>query len=675
MSLKLLRFTLPIVAVLLLAISLNIACATPSENFTPVDGEVVDDWGIYRTNAYGERGYFMVLPEDNPQTMYPIIIINESLGPYMDLAWQKGLEFKEQYDSVEERAERILEYVQSYVEYKYDDENPQLPVSGYSEFARNADETMRSILEEGIAYGDCEDHAILLATMYMAAGVRCAIVAMADPYMGGHATVLVYLPGYNPGYPVHFFTLDGEWGWVMAEATGDIPLGYMPEDYLMYVENCMNYGFFVYYILEPNQTTLTPGAKYITVGETYSGTVGEGGNESFYVFLREGRSYRVVVTPVEGDPDLYVYDPQGSLVNSSSTMGVEEVEFQADSTGYYLVVVLGAPSVEFQLQVVEVRGGGTAEGGRITVGESYQGSVEMGQSVYYVVYLEEGGIYRLTLTPTSGDPDVVIYNVWGVPIATSMEYGLTPEVAEFTADTSGDYVIEVYGYETSTYTLRVDEVEVSYEMISVGETKSGYVGSDSSMYYVAELDVGTYLITLTPVSGDPDLYVYDEWGFLESSSTNGEGEVDEVILEVYVPSVYIIEVYGYTSSNYELTLQEYGAVASEEYITVGEEVQGYVDRGTSNLYYVELEYGKTYLITLTPISGDPDLYVYDPWGFIVDWSENPGYEVDYALITAWMDGYYTIEVFGFETSSYTLTVEEYSLWSSVSGSRWFMCMA
>ena len=87
------------------------------------------------------------------------------------------------------------------------------------EFAQNADE-LAAVLEEGRAgYGDCEDSAVLLAVMYKGAGYRSAIVIGKE-----HTACMVYLPDYDSA-PV-FFEVDGETGWVWAEATGrNNPLG------------------------------------------------------------------------------------------------------------------------------------------------------------------------------------------------------------------------------------------------------------------------------------------------------------------------------------------------------------------------------------------------------------------------------------------------------------------
>ena len=68
-------------------------------------------------------------------------------------------------------------------------------------------------IEKGNARGDCEDFAILLATMYKAAGYRSAVVLVP-----GHAAAIVYFPGYQKANATLKFY--GQSGWIWAEATG-----------------------------------------------------------------------------------------------------------------------------------------------------------------------------------------------------------------------------------------------------------------------------------------------------------------------------------------------------------------------------------------------------------------------------------------------------------------------
>ena len=75
-------------------------------------------------------------------------------------------------------------------------------------------------------YGDCEDYAVLLGVMYLGAGLRSAVVLAPE-----HAAALVYLPDYS--WANVLLTVEGERGWVWAEATGGTnPLGWAPEEFL-----------------------------------------------------------------------------------------------------------------------------------------------------------------------------------------------------------------------------------------------------------------------------------------------------------------------------------------------------------------------------------------------------------------------------------------------------------
>ena len=154
----------------------------------------------------------MQLTEDG----FDPVIIRESLGENADVAWELGQAFVEKYPEPNQRAEQIFYFVRDKVLY-----TPDMDEFGHEEFAQNADELAGAILENGAAPGDCEDDAILLAVVYKAAGFRSAVVLAP-----GHAAALVHLPDYNKA--AHVFTLEGEAGWVWAEATGRTnPLGWV----------------------------------------------------------------------------------------------------------------------------------------------------------------------------------------------------------------------------------------------------------------------------------------------------------------------------------------------------------------------------------------------------------------------------------------------------------------
>jgi len=187
----------------------------PSSGFQEINGEMFDDWQICRTRVQGEDGFYQV-----SETTFRPVIVFESLGENAGLACRSGRQFAEKYSDEMRRAEEIFYFVRDRVQYTPDTDQFQL-----DEFAVNADELIAAIEKNGIGYGDCEDSAVLLAVMYRGAGYRSAIALVP-----GHTAALVHLPGYKKASAV--FELDGEPGWVWADATaGNNPLGWVPREF------------------------------------------------------------------------------------------------------------------------------------------------------------------------------------------------------------------------------------------------------------------------------------------------------------------------------------------------------------------------------------------------------------------------------------------------------------
>jgi hypothetical protein len=208
---------LGLIVVLLAAVATaGYASAFPSEGFYERGGDIFDDWEICRTRAFGEDGFYQIT-----EIGFRPVIAFQSLGETADLAYSLGEHIAAEYPDPLRRAEAVFHFVRDGVEY-----TPDIDQTGNEEFAQNADELAIAIVEDGIGYGDCEDVTVLLAVMYRAAGFRSAIAIVRE-----HTAVLVYLPEYNKATAV--FELEGEPGWVWAEATGrNNPLGWVPKQYL-----------------------------------------------------------------------------------------------------------------------------------------------------------------------------------------------------------------------------------------------------------------------------------------------------------------------------------------------------------------------------------------------------------------------------------------------------------
>jgi len=215
------RVLLGLIVVLLAVVATaGYASAFPSAGSYDKGGDIFDDWEICRTRAFGEDGFYQITEIGTEIGFRPVIAF-QSLGEQADLAYSLGEQIAAKYPDPLRRAEAVFHFVRDRVEYTSD-----IDRNGSEEFALNADELAIAIVEDGVGYGDCEDIAVLLAVMYKAAGFRSAIVLVP-----GHTAVLVYLPGYNKATAV--FELEGEPGWVWAEATGrNNPLGWVPKRYL-----------------------------------------------------------------------------------------------------------------------------------------------------------------------------------------------------------------------------------------------------------------------------------------------------------------------------------------------------------------------------------------------------------------------------------------------------------
>jgi hypothetical protein len=205
-----------IVVILAAVATVSYASAFPSAGFYEKGGDIFDDWEICRTTAFGEDGFYQIT-----ETGFRPVIAFQSLGEQANVAYSLGEQIANEYPDPLQRAEAVFYFVRDRVEY-----TPDIEQTGNEEFARNADELATTIVDDGVGEGDCEDMAVLLAVMYKAAGFRSAIVLVS-----GHTAVLVYLPEYNKA--TVFFELEGEPGWIWAEATGrNNPLGWAPEQYL-----------------------------------------------------------------------------------------------------------------------------------------------------------------------------------------------------------------------------------------------------------------------------------------------------------------------------------------------------------------------------------------------------------------------------------------------------------
>jgi len=83
-------------------------------------------------------------------------------------------------------------------------------------------------------------------------------------------------------------------------------------------------------------------------------------------------------------------------------------------------------------------------------------SVSDGDSDRYNIYLNEGDIIEIIVTVASGDADLFLYDPNGNMADSSLNWGTETDSITYTADVSGTWQIEVYGFLTSVYSIEVN---------------------------------------------------------------------------------------------------------------------------------------------------------------------------------------------------------------------------
>ncbi len=277
-----------LVCLILLSVSAaaGLASATPSggtypPKFSQRYGDWYDSWGYTRTNAEGSDGFL-------PNVAY------ESIGTNKELAYSIGEQFKASYSGRVARAQAILDFVQTWTGYGYDEDNVRMGGQSQPEWAWNADEMAHGIDQttSTVAIGDCEDMAFLCSTLYLAAGFDVTLVSPT-----GHVALMIWLPEYdNANYMWDLQDGKGE-GWIWVEATGENnPLGWTPPDF-------SDGNFEVYPLSSEISVSFTPSNPKANDAVTVTVSVSAQGTSVHEVLLRysvNGGKYNTAVMTLTG---------------------------------------------------------------------------------------------------------------------------------------------------------------------------------------------------------------------------------------------------------------------------------------------------------------------------------------------------------------------------------------
>ena len=176
-----------------------------------------------------------------------------------------------------------------------------------------------------------------------------------------------------------------------------------------------------------------------------------------------------------------------------------------------------------------------------------------------------GAEYEVSLYGMNNDADLDVYSDLGFQnlLCSSNYSGTAEDYCNANANSSGELYIRTHDYSGfgTGYTMEVNWYgagtsggSTTATALTVnGATESNYVDYQESHFYTFYTTSGVdYTVTLTPIWGDPDLYIYSDdqlSGSVDSSSSSTA--VDEVTFTA-TQGQYWVEVYGYSEADYTI---------------------------------------------------------------------------------------------------------------------------
>eukprot|EP00499_Haloplacidia_sp_CaronLabIsolate_P003203 CAMPEP_0196770370 /NCGR_PEP_ID=MMETSP1104-20130614/1097_1 /TAXON_ID=33652 /ORGANISM="Cafeteria sp., Strain Caron Lab Isolate" /LENGTH=2418 /DNA_ID=CAMNT_0042140481 /DNA_START=96 /DNA_END=7352 /DNA_ORIENTATION=+ len=316
------------------------------------------------------------------------------------------------------------------------------------------------------------------------------------------------------------------------------------------------------------------------------------------------------------------------------------------TAGYYSVLVYGEWASNFTIV-----GGHATTVLQLTDGVPMIEDADAGQYEYFMVRVENSSHpVVIDLTPFNGEPDLYVAcsvnatgDDSGTPSRVNYAFKKDTDARDtLTIDPSDDkycfpdsatgrsFFIAVYARETTTFSITASVDPEAEVVLSPGVPQQGLVNEHEyrryRIYIPDEINEAITL-SLTPNYGDPDLYAslsHSErqqdpnepnrhWNHHDYASLSSRGE-DVIVIHphnnggAYCTDCWVhIAVYGYHTAAFTLTASMYEDIVP---LQDGRPITEHVERGVSEhfSFFVPTN-GTTLTITVTPIMGDPDLYV------------------------------------------------------------------
>ena len=385
------------------------------------------------------------------------------------------------------------------------------------------------------------------------------------------------------------------------------------------------------------------------------------------------------ISNLDWDNKLFYYNWKGSDKSHKGqyytiTILPEDPKYLIDST--YLILVK-AEKFLADLSATFIINYSVGDGSIILSEDTpYNGVVASGEYEHFTfpIHIKHKNII-ITLTCLAGDADLYISTSQNNTFPTNEKYQFkssTPgdekinlnwqenELSKACPDVSDSYtfgnntkcniLISIYGFQTSTYSLRIHTSQESLVMLTIGQPYYGNLSSSEYGYFYSYIHANeAFKVSVQPDLGDPDLYlnIIDKSQASSNTSTwqrpNSEVYDFESISSVLTEEISINSTLLKLKCPSGVCLIISSVLCKEKpcsyYIQVNQQnetqtlIENQVTYGTTNNGFVYYTYYSNrdfdnFLIQVTPInSGNPDLYVSKgrdnlPTGESFDWSSS-----------------------------------------------------
>jgi hypothetical protein len=409
-------------------------------------------------------------------------------------------------------------------------------------------------------------------------------------------------------------------------------------------------------------------AQAVTVGSTTSGAIASSTDDDWYKFTTTGAgTITVTLAGLSADADLALYDAGQVSLGASHNTGTaaDTVTWVAPGAGtFYAHVIPMATTTPYTLAVAftpTVVGDGNdtfATAQAISVGTTVNAAISSATDDDWYKFTTTGaGTISVSLTGLSADANLALVDAAQAVLVGSANAGVAADGVTWAAGAAATFWLHIIPVAAATpYTLAVaftpavvgdgNDTFATAQAISVGAANAGAIASptDDDWYKFTIMGPGTITVTLSGLTADANLALYDSSQVLLGSSALAGTAIDTVSYTTTAAGIfYALVVPLATPTPYVLTVTFTPSTAPDgndtfataQLIALPSTTMGVISGPADfDWYKFTTPAAGTVTVTLAGLSADADLELYGASGFSLASSNMAGTAVDTVTYTA-----------------------------------------